>query len=250
MIAGFAAGALADKVGVRNMATAGPIVAMLAVIGLSQLTKTASGPMIGGLLFLAGLGCGLFQSPNGMANILSVKPSDRGVASSISILTLMFCSMVGIVVTFSFVLNSMDQATLFKLFIYGGASLPDAAVQSCLDALRKDWYIVIAACLAGAACASQIPHDFSAASAQARATAGDKPAEAAVADGAAADAAALAKGKAGVEDGGGAGDEAAPPTIVEFVAGAPFATDAEPPAADEPAPAAAATAEEPTAASA
>lgn len=162
MIAGFAAGALADKVGVRNMAVVGPVLVLAAVIGLSTLDQHATSGAIGGLLFLAGLGVGLFQSPNGMANMLSVKPTQRGVAAAISMLTLMFCAMVGIVVTFAFVLNSMSQAELFALFIFGGNSLPDAVVRLCLDALRKDYYILMAACIGASLCASQIPGDFSA----------------------------------------------------------------------------------------
>lgn len=162
MIAGFAAGALADKVGVRNMAVAGPMLVLGAVIGLSQLDKHSDHGGIGGLLFLAGMGVGLFQSPNGMANMLSVLPSQRGVAAAISMLTLMFCAMVGIVVTFAFVLNSMDQKTLFILFIYGGSFLPDSAVRLCLNALANDYYILMAACLCASMCAAFIPGDFSA----------------------------------------------------------------------------------------
>ena len=162
MIAGFLSGALADKVGVRNMAMAGPMFVLAACIGLSQLNKQSSAGGIGGLLFFAGFGVGLFQSPNGMANMLSVLPNQRGVAASISMLTMMFCSMVGIVITFSFVLNSMSQADLFILFIYGGGALPDSAVKLCLDALAKDYFILFAACIGASLCASQIPGDFSA----------------------------------------------------------------------------------------
>lgn len=62
---------------------------------------------IGGILFLAGLGVGLFMSPNGMSNMMSVLESERGVAAAISMLTMMFTSMIGIVLVFSLVLNAV-----------------------------------------------------------------------------------------------------------------------------------------------
>ena len=161
MVAGFGSGAVADKVGVRNMAMAGPLVLLCGCVGLQQLQKGSGLSGVGGLLFLCGLGVGLFQSPNGMANMLSVLPQQRGVAAAISMLTMMFTSMCGIVVTFSFVLNSMSQADLFTLFIYGGGALSDAAVHSCLNALSNDYFILFAALLGCSICASVIPADFS-----------------------------------------------------------------------------------------
>lgn len=160
MIAGFAAGALADKIGVRNMATVGPLITVAGSAGLATLDKHSSEGAIGGLLFVAGFGAGLFNSPNAMANMLSVRPQQRGTASAVSMLTMMFCAMLGIVITFGFVLNSMDQQTLFILFIYGGEFLSDSSVNDCLKALRNDYWIVIAMCLLAAALASQIPGDF------------------------------------------------------------------------------------------
>jgi len=89
-----------------------------------------------------------------MANMLSVEKQRRGVAAAIGMLTSMFCSMVGIVLTFSFVLNSMTTAQLFTLFIYGGGSLSEETMRSCLDALAMDYYLVCISCAfaSGAAC--------------------------------------------------------------------------------------------------
>jgi len=146
MIAGFAAGNLADKVQPRFMTVVGPIIVLAAVctvvISFDQKTGIVT---IGGLLFLCGIGLGIFNSPNILSNMLSVERTRRGVAGAINMLSQMFTSMLAIVLTFSFVLNSMSQAELFDLFIYGGTSLSSSALNSFLLALKTDWYIVIGA---------------------------------------------------------------------------------------------------------
>ena len=158
MVAGFASGALSDKLGIRMMAMIGPIVTVAAVCALASFDGKTSPSVIGGVLFLSGFGIGVFGSPNSTAMMLSVKPEDRGVASAISIITLMFTGMLGIVLTFAFVLNSMSQQQLFAIFINGGSTLSDAAIDSCLTALRQDYYIVIACCLA--ACVGSYFNNF------------------------------------------------------------------------------------------
>jgi MFS family permease len=146
MIAGFSAGAITDKVKPRVMTILGPAFTLAAVctvvIYFDQHTNTVT---IGGLLFLAGIGLGLFNSPNVVSNMLSVQREQRGVAAAVTLLTQMFTSMLAIVLTFSFVLNSLSQADLFNLFIFGGASLSASVLRNFLLALNRDWYIVIGA---------------------------------------------------------------------------------------------------------
>jgi hypothetical protein len=86
--------------------------------------------------------------------MLSIEKTRRGVAAAIGMLTSMFCTMLGIVLTFFFVLHSVSTEQLFALFIYGGGSLSDATIESLLDALAMDYYLVIIACAlaSGAAC--------------------------------------------------------------------------------------------------
>ena len=149
MVAGFSAGALADRVGIRNMVVVGPLITLAGVACLSVMSQRTAQSYVSGVLFLAGFGVGTFQSPNSTANMLSVPAARRGVAAAIGMLTMTFCMMVGIVLTFSFVLHSMTAKQLFDLFIYGGqAGAAGLPVQACLDALALDYYLVIAACAA------------------------------------------------------------------------------------------------------
>jgi len=145
MFAGFAAGAIADKVKPRLMTVIGPTITLAAVITITYFDQNTSIVTIGGLLFLSGVGLGIFNSPNVLSNLLSVERSRRGVAAAITLLTMMFTSMLAIVLTFSFVLKSLSQTELFDLFIYGGASLSPSVLHSFLLALNTDWYIVIGA---------------------------------------------------------------------------------------------------------
>eukprot|EP01040_Poterioochromonas_malhamensis_P005945 gene5945-6392_t len=159
MAAGFSSGVLADKLGMRNMIMCGPLITLAACAGLSTMDQNTNHATIEGLLFLAGFGIGIFQSPNATGNMLSVDASKRGVAAAVSMMTMTFCMMVGIVLTFSFVLNSMSAAQLYGLFIYGGGS-GDFPVRKCLDALASDYYIVIAFCACASFCGFSLPSDM------------------------------------------------------------------------------------------
>jgi len=160
MTSGFTSGALADKVGVKTLITIGPLVTLAAAALLANMDQNTSKAAVGGLIFFAGFGVGLVNSPNSMANMLSVVPERRGVAAAIGMLTMTFCMMVGIVLTFSFVLHSMSSKQLFDLFIYGGSSLEESIVRKCLDALAMDYYSVIIACGLASFTAMFIPNDF------------------------------------------------------------------------------------------
>ena len=171
MVAGFVSGALSDKLPPGRLAFVGCIVTLVANIIFLFFDQNTTSAEFEGILFLAGIGIGIFQSPNNMSMMLCVEPHLRGVASAVSMLCLMVTSMLGIVLTFQFVLNSMSQADLFQLFIYGGGSLSNAVIRSFLDALRKDYYIVIACCCCAAVLSLcntfVIPHRKPAASAAA-----------------------------------------------------------------------------------
>ena len=162
MVAGFSAGALADRLGIRNMAVLGPLVNLAGAALLCVMNQHTSQAYVSGSLLLAGLGVGTFQSPNSTANMLSVPAARRGVAAAIGMLTMTFCMMTGIVLTFSFVLHSMTSAELFNLFIYGGqgAAAAGLPVQACLDALALDYYLIMAADVAASVAAAFLPGDL------------------------------------------------------------------------------------------
>jgi MFS family permease len=146
MLSTIVAGKLADKVGVRNLTTIGPIICIAGEIGLAYCGRDTNYWLVAFGLLVTGVGQGIFQAPNGLAGMMSASAKLRGVASAVRMLMTMVAQMIGIVITFSFVLNSMSQEQLLILFIYGGANLSDVAVQQCVEALRSDYWIVVAVC--------------------------------------------------------------------------------------------------------
>ncbi len=81
LIAGPISGWLSDKYGQRLFATAGLLVATGAFIGLMLLPIVFPYWIFGALIFLNGVGSGLFASPNTSAIMSSVPANQRGSAS-------------------------------------------------------------------------------------------------------------------------------------------------------------------------
>jgi MFS family permease len=81
LVAGPLSGFLSDRYGARPFATGGMLLAALAFIGLTRLPVVFSYPAFALLLLLAGIGSGLFSSPNSAAIMNSVPARQRGAAS-------------------------------------------------------------------------------------------------------------------------------------------------------------------------
>jgi MFS family permease len=81
LIAGPVSGWLSDRYGARPFATGGMLAAALSFLLLMFLPANFSFPVFGALLFLNGIGMGLFSAPN-TAGIMNAVPADqRGAAS-------------------------------------------------------------------------------------------------------------------------------------------------------------------------
>lgn len=81
IIMGPISGILSDKYGPRWIATIGMTLVTLVFIGLSTLPYDFEYWQLGALIFVMGLGNGMFSSPNSSSIMNSVPPQDRGVAS-------------------------------------------------------------------------------------------------------------------------------------------------------------------------
>ena len=176
MVGGFVSGGLADRFGVRPMIITGPLITLIGVACLSVMDQHTSDAYVGGVHFLAGLGLGVFQSPNIMATMLSIPADRRGVAAAIGILTMTFCMMVGMVLTFSLVLHSITSEQLFAIFVNGGgisttsasgaadtaavAAAADSALHGVLGALATDFYVIMTACGISALVGASLPADL------------------------------------------------------------------------------------------
>lgn len=77
------AGGLSDRIGNRGLGVAGMVLLGLALLGMGGLGPGSSSAWIMGLLGLAGLGTGIFISPNSSALMGAAPPHRQGAAGSI-----------------------------------------------------------------------------------------------------------------------------------------------------------------------
>jgi EmrB/QacA subfamily drug resistance transporter len=81
ILMGPLAGYLSDRHGARLLATLGLVVAAVSFLALSSLSYNFSYPAFAAVLFIMGVGNGLFAAPNTAAVMNSVPSSTRGAAS-------------------------------------------------------------------------------------------------------------------------------------------------------------------------
>ncbi|MFC6713363.1 MFS transporter [Branchiibius cervicis] len=114
LIAGPASGFLSDRFGARAFASGGLLLNAVTFIGLILIPVNFSYPVFALLLFLNGIGSGMFSAPNTTAIMNSVPAGQRGVAS-------------GMRATFFNAGTSLSIGIFFSLMIVGlSGSLPDA----------------------------------------------------------------------------------------------------------------------------
>ena len=106
VIMGPISGILSDKYGPRWIATAGMTLVTLVFIGLALLPYNFDYWELGILVFLMGIGNGMFSSPNSSSIMNSVPSQDRGVAS-------------GMMFTLSNSANTLSMAVFFTIVIVG-----------------------------------------------------------------------------------------------------------------------------------
>ena len=112
LIAGPVSGFLSDRFGARLFATGGLVLVVIAFLGLLALPVNFSYPVFALLLFVSGVGQGMFSAPNTSAIMGAVPAADRGVAS-------------GMRSTFQNSGTSLSIGVFFSLMIVGLAgSLP------------------------------------------------------------------------------------------------------------------------------
>ncbi|MDQ1252753.1 MAG: hypothetical protein QG646_1885 [Euryarchaeota archaeon] len=140
IIMGPISGILSDKYGPRWIATAGMTLVTLVFIGLSMLPYNFDYWELGVLIFLMGLGNGMFSSPNSSSIMNSVPPQDRGVASGM-MATLMNSAMtLSMAVFFTIVIVGIEKSfpsAIYESFASLGASQITLTVQLLADQLAK-----------------------------------------------------------------------------------------------------------------
>jgi EmrB/QacA subfamily drug resistance transporter len=116
-------GFLSDRFGSRGFATIGMIISALALLWFSTLPENVSYPILVFPMMIAGIGGGLFFSPN-IASIMSSVPTNRrGIASGMSSTLINTGSLLSLGISFTILATSVPNSILQEIF----AGLPVAS---------------------------------------------------------------------------------------------------------------------------
>jgi MFS family permease len=102
-------GALSDRYGARGLATLGMMITAGTFLGLAALPYTFSYPLFAVLIYVQGVGMGMFASPNTASIMNSVPPENRGAASGMRTTMQNTGQMVSLTVFFAVVVVSLSN---------------------------------------------------------------------------------------------------------------------------------------------
>ncbi|MGC8555797.1 MAG: MFS transporter [Conexivisphaera sp.] len=107
MVMGPLSGALSDRYGARGLATLGMAIFAASFVAMTLLPYDFQYAALAAAIFAAGLGNGMFTSPNTASIISSVPPNRRGIASGMrSVMTLM-ASTASMAIYFTLLFSAM-----------------------------------------------------------------------------------------------------------------------------------------------
>lgn len=137
LLVGPLSGILSDRIGYSTLTLAGVVLSAVAIFILSLLPQQANEIFVTVILALAGVGGGLFGSPN-MASIMgSVEPEVRGVGAATNSTLVNIASMLALTVAFVFIGTTVSISSFITLFIGTTQDLPRSLVNSL--AYQSQW---------------------------------------------------------------------------------------------------------------
>jgi len=110
VIAGPTSGWLSDKHGARILATVGMVITGLALIAFAFLQVNFAYVTFGLILFVFGIGSGLFLSPNTASIMNSVPPEHRGVASGMRATLANSAQTISLAIFFTIIIISLNSS--------------------------------------------------------------------------------------------------------------------------------------------
>ncbi len=120
MIIGPISGSLSDHHGSRALGTIGLLASAIGLFGLSTVTDDTPYWQLGLWMAVMGGGSGFFSSPNTNVIMTSVRPDQRGMAAGVRTMLANAGQMLSIAIAFPLVLAKIPQASMMKIFLYGG----------------------------------------------------------------------------------------------------------------------------------
>ena len=130
LIVGPLSGMLSDRIGYRLLTTLGIAISAASIFAISQMPQSASAIEAAVVLAFAGIGGGLFASPNVSAIMGSVNPEDRGSGAASNSTLMNVSSMLAITIAFVFIGTTVNISQFTTLFIGTVNNLPASIVNS------------------------------------------------------------------------------------------------------------------------
>jgi EmrB/QacA subfamily drug resistance transporter len=144
------AGAWADRRGSRTLAALGMLVTAAGLAGMTLLQADSAYWLAGALMFVVGVGSGMFNSPNTAAMMGTVPPHRRGIAAGAR----MMLQNTGAILSIAFVLAVITAAVprdvLFKIFSGLASGLSAEQLAPFIANMHTALWVLAAVSLAGA----------------------------------------------------------------------------------------------------
>lgn len=137
LAAGPLSGLISDRIGYRGLTTAGIVLSAVILLLLSIIPPTVSVVELSAVLTLAGIGGGLFASPNIASIMNSVEAKDRGVGAATNSTMLNVASMMAMTIAFVFIGTTVNVSHFITLFVGTVQNLPPSEVNSA--AYQAQW---------------------------------------------------------------------------------------------------------------
>ena len=143
LIASPLAGRLSDRAHPRRLILTGLALTTLSMLGFAvALDLHTPYAVIAGLMFAAGIGSGLFNSPNSSLIMGSVAPDRRGVASGVRTLLLSVGSVVAIIFTLSVVVARVPREVMLRVFSGLASNLPASTLSPFIAGLKEAFWLL------------------------------------------------------------------------------------------------------------
>ena len=143
------AGRYADRHDSRTLAAVGMFVSAVGIAGMTMLDTHTPYVQTGGWLLLAGLGSGMFNSPNTSAIMGAVPVHRRGIAGGTRMMLTNTGSVLSIAVLLAIVTAAVPKQTLLSIFSGLTAGLPPSALAPFIHNLHVACWVLVGTCIAG-----------------------------------------------------------------------------------------------------
>jgi len=148
VIVGPLSGRASDRAGPWGFILAGLIISALGLVGLALIDHSTPFWVLAALMAMAGIGGGLFASPNSSMVMRTVRPEKRGIASGTRSMLVNIGSMFSLALAFPIVLAGLSEEDVMVIFLYGGdnggPAITGAALALFESGLRTAFLVFLA----------------------------------------------------------------------------------------------------------